>query len=175
MRRGGAFSRLVEASWSVPLDTGHSARHGGRWNAAGSYGVLYLNASLAVARLQVAHKLAGHPYGIEDLDPLEQHDLVDVQVAEAEFLDCVSEPGLHAVGLPPSYPLDARHRIVEHRVCQRVGAEAYATPLPGIACRSAATGASVGDEELAVFDRAVAALVTESQRRPFVEWYLAGA
>jgi hypothetical protein len=48
----------------------------------------------------VQHKLRGQPYGVEDLDESEQHDLVSVQVPERDWLDCVSVPGLEAVGLP---------------------------------------------------------------------------
>jgi RES domain-containing protein len=172
VRRGGAFNRLAEPSWSDPLDTSYSKRRGGRWNAPGSFGVLYLNASDPTARLQVHHKLAGHPYAIEDLDPTEQHDLVEVHVTEADVLDCASDQGLQAVGLPASYPLDDDARPVPHEDCQPVGAAAYLEPLSGIACRSAAAGAAQPDEELAVFDRAVTHAVTQTGRRPFSDWYL---
>jgi RES domain-containing protein len=171
VRRGGACNRLAEPSWVDPLDTSFSMQHGGRWNAPDSYGVLYLNATERMARLQVEHKLAGHPYGIEDLDPAEQHDLVDVEVQETDALDLVSDEGLQAVGLPVSYPLDADGQPVTHAECQPVGQAAYDEPLPAIACRSAATGAAPTDEELAVFDRDVG-LVTQTGRRPFADWYL---
>lgn len=168
LRRGGAHTRLVEPSWRDPLDTSHSRRTGGRWNASGAFGVLYLNGSLALARLQVAHTLVGQPYAIEDLDPREQHDLVEVEVAGAQFLDCVSDDGLAAMGLPATYPRD-----VPHATCQPIGADAHATDLAGVACRSAAAGATREDEELAVFDRVVGTIVTQGSRRPFGEWYLA--
>jgi hypothetical protein len=172
VRRGGACNRLAEPSWVDPLDTSFSIQRGGRWNAPDSYGVLYLNANERMARLQVEHKLAGHPYGIEDLDPAEQHDLVDVEVQETDALDLVSDEGLQVVGLPVSYPLDANGRLVTHAECQPVGQAAYDEQLPAIACRSAATGAAPTDEELAVFDRDVG-LVTQTGRRPFADWYLA--
>lgn len=171
VRRGGACNRLAEPHWADPLDTTFSKQHGGRWNAPGSYGVLYLNATEQMARLQVEHKLAGHPYGIEDLDPAEQHDLVEVNVTETDALDLVSDKGLQAVGLPVSYPLDAAGRPVEHAQCHRVGQAAYDEPLPAIACRSAVTGAAADDEELAVFDHH-AGIVTQTGRRPFADWYL---
>jgi RES domain len=174
VRRGGACNRLAEPHWENPLDTGFSKQHGGRWNAPGSYGVLYLNLTEHMARIQVEHKLAGHPYDIEDLAPAAQHDLVEVDVAETDALDLVSDDGLQAVGLPVSYPLDAAGRPVPLGQCQRVGRAAYDEPLPAIACRSAAAGAAPADEELAVFDRDVA-LVTLTGRRPFADWYLGGA
>ena len=107
VRRGGACNRLAEPHWKDPLDTSFSKQHGGRWNAPGSYGVLYLNVTERMARIQVEHKLAGQPYGIEDLDPASQHDLVEVDVAETDALDLVHDDGLQAVGLPVSYPHDA--------------------------------------------------------------------
>jgi hypothetical protein len=174
VRRGGAHNRLAEPHWTDPLDTGHSKRAGGRWNAPGSYGVLYLNASLRTARLQAEHRLAGHPYEIEDLDPSEQHDLVEVDVRETDALDLLSDAGLTAVGLPKSYPLDSRRRPIGRARCQPIGRSAYDEPLPAIACRSAATGAARDDEELAVFDRDAAALVSPTGRRPFSDWYLGG-
>src|SRR3954469_9565339 len=136
-------------------------RHGGRWNTPDSYGVLYLNATERMARLQVEHKLAGQPYGIEDLDPAEQHDLVEVEVRETDALDLISDEGLQAVGLPASYPLDAEGQAVRQAECQPIGQAAYDEPLPAIACRSAATGAAPTDEELAVFDHAIG-LVTQT-------------
>lgn len=172
MRRGGACNRLAEPHWADPLDTSYSKRVGGRWNAPGSYGVLYLNTTAQIARLQVEHKLAGQPYDIEDLDPGVQHDLVEVDVAKTDALDLVSAAGLAAVGLPASYPLDALGHPIGHPQCHPIGQAAYDDPLPAIACRSAATGAGADDEELAVFDRNTGALATQTGRRPFSDWYL---
>jgi RES domain-containing protein len=171
VRRGGACNRLAEPHWDDPLDTSFSKQQGGRWNAPGSYGVLYLNMTEQTARLQVEHKLAGHPYEIEDLEPAAQHDLVEVDVVETDALDLVSDAGLQAVGLPVSYPLDAAGQPVAHEQGHLVGQAAFDEPLPAIACRSAAAGAALTDEELAVFDRAVG-IVTETGRRPFADWYL---
>jgi RES domain-containing protein len=162
-RRGGAYNRLAEPGWADPLDTGYARERGGRWNAPGTYGVLYLNGSPAVARAQARHKLAGQPYGIEDLDEYEQHDLVDVEVPEGDYLDCVTDAGLEAVGLPATYP-----RAVGHADCRPVGAAAREAGRPGVACRSAAAPAE--GEELAVFDSAAAAVVMTG-RRPFADWF----
>jgi RES domain len=171
VRRGGACNRLAEPHWADPLDTEFSKQHGGRWNAPGAYGVLYLNANLVVARAQVEHRLAGHPFDIEDLDPVTQHDLVEVDVQEIDALDLVTDDGLQAVGLPAGYPLDAHGNAVTHSQCHPVGQAAYDEPLPAIACRSAAAGAAITDEELAVFDRD-GAIVTQTARRAFTDWYL---
>jgi len=171
IRRGGSYNRLAEPFWADPLDTSYSRQHGGRWNPPGSFGVLYLNRDLRVARLQVQHKLRGHPYGVEDLDESEQHDLVSVEVAERDWLDCFTIPGLEAVGLPPSYPRHANARPVRHVDCRPIGAAAFQDGRPGIACRSAATGASPTDEELAVFDRGPDTDVRMTGRQPFADWF----
>jgi RES domain-containing protein len=175
VRRGGACNRLAAPHWVDPLDTSFSKQHGGRWNAPGSYGVLYLNMTEQMARIQVEHKLAGHPYDIEDLDPAAQHDLVEVDVAETDALDLVSDDGLQAVGLPVSYPLDADGQPVGHEQCYPVGQAAYDEPLPAIVCRPAAAGAALAaEQELAVFDRDVD-IVTQTGRRRFADWYLGEA
>jgi RES domain-containing protein len=171
-RRGGAYNRLAEPAWADPLDISFSKAAGGRWNAPGSYGMLYLNASVAVARAQAQHKLAGLPYGIEDLDESEQHDLVEVAVADGDFLDCVTEAGLEAVGLPASYPRHPDGRPVTHPECRPVGAAARADLRPGVACRSAATGAPADEEALAVFDTHAGGVVTTG-RVPFADWWYA--
>jgi hypothetical protein len=171
IRRGGTYNRLAEPSWANPLDTGYSRLHGGRWNAPGTVGVLYLNRDLRTARLQVQHKLRGQPYGVEDLDESAQHDLVAVEVAARAWLDCVATPGLDAVGLPPTYPRHANGRPVRHVDCQPIGQAAFEDGRSGIACRSAADGAVPTDEELAVFGSSEEAGVSVAERRPFADWF----
>lgn len=171
IRRGGdEYNRLAEPAWADPLDTSYSRRFGGRWNAPGRFGVLYLNRGRRMARLQVNHKLAGQPYGVEDLDPDEQHDLVELEVNELDWRDCVTNSGLTVVGLPATYPVDAAGNEVPRSTCQPIGQAAYDDGLPGIACRSAATGAGPDDEELAVFDTHRHD-VRQTNRVAFDEWY----
>ena len=161
-RRGGTYNRLADPAWSDPLDTGFAREHGGRWNEPGSFGVLYLNGSVELARAQARHKLAGQPYDVEDLDESEQHDLAEVEVPEDDFLDCVTDAGLEAVGLPATYP-----HAVAHAECRPVAAAARDAGRPGVACRSAATPER---EELAVFDTAAGGIVMTG-RRAFADWY----
>ena len=174
VRRAGAFNRLAEPSWPDPLDVTFSKARGGRWNAPGSYGVLYLNATVRVARLQVAHRLAGLPYGVEDLDAAEQHDLVEVRVAALAAVDCVTDAGLGAVGLPSSYPADRAGAPVRWAACQLVGQRAHDAATAGLACRSAAAGATHADEELGVFDTHTAH-VAVTARVAFTDWYWGSA
>lgn len=175
VRRSGTFGRLAEPDWADPLDTSHSRRHGGRWNAPGTFGALYLNATERMARLQVRHGLAGQPYDVEDLDPAEQHDLVEVRVSPCEALDCVSDAGLAAAGLPAGHPRETDGALVLHAACRPIGVAAREAGLSGVACRSAARDATQADEELAIFDRDVERLVRFAARRPFADWYLGEA
>ena len=50
VRRGGACNRLAEPHWADPLDTSFTREHGGRWNAPGAFGMLYLNRTERLAR-----------------------------------------------------------------------------------------------------------------------------
>jgi hypothetical protein len=171
VRRGGAYNRLAEPAWTDPLDTSYSKARGGRWNPPGAFGALYLNRDLRVAHLRVEQALAGHPYAVEDLDEAELHDLVDLEVPEQEWLDCVNNDGLKAVGLPVSYPRQPGGRPVEHPQCQPIGQAAFNEGLPGVASRSAARLATTADEELAVFAYARAPRVVMTRRRVFAEWF----
>jgi hypothetical protein len=171
VRRGGAYNRLAEPAWTDPLDTSYSKARGGRWNPPGAFGALYLNRDLRVARLRVEHALADHPYGVEDLDEAELHDVVELEVPEQEWLDCVGDGGLKALGLPVSYPRHPDGRPVEHPECRPIGQAAFNEGLPGVACRSAARGATTADEELAVFARAQGPKVTMAGRRAFSDWF----
>lgn len=172
IRRGGDYFRLAEPSWEDPLDTSYSRQRGGRWNPPDGFGALYLNRGLGMARLQVQHKLQGQPYGVADLDESEQHDLLTVEVEERSWLDCVTVAGLETVGLPATYPRHANGRPVRHANCQPIGQAAFDDGRSGVACRSAAQGATSNDEELAVFDRDMrSAIRMTGDREPFAEWF----
>jgi hypothetical protein len=171
IRRGGRYYRLAEPDWSDSLDSGYSHTRGGRWNEPGAFPVLYLNDSIQTARLQVMHKLARQPYGPEDLNPDEQHDLIAVEVPAEEYLDCISDEGLDLLGLPASYPRYRNGRPVAHTTCRPVGQYAWDSGLPGIACRSAAMGAAPTNEELAFFDRPQQPRPALVERLPFASWW----
>jgi len=176
IRRGGSdsdYNRLVLPGWRDGLDSSFSQRRGGRWNAPGEFPVLYFNQGERMARVQVLDKLAGQPYGPEDLNPREQHQLLRVTLPEADYLDAVTEDGLGAVGLPTTYPREADGSTVPWARCQPVGRAAWDDGLPGIGCRSAAIGARPEDEELAFFDRAGAPRPTARERIDFDNWFLA--
>jgi hypothetical protein len=60
---------------------------------------------------------------------------------------------------------------VRYAACQPIGRSAFEAGRPGIACRSAATGASEADEELGVFDRVVATSLRMTGRQKFADWF----
>ena len=167
VERSGPHFRVCDPSWTDPLDVTFSARHGGRWNAAGSYGVLYLNATIAVAAANARRNYDGEIATLFDLRARERPDIQFVNVASASFVDIVTPAGIRAVRLPAGFPYG-----VPHEPCQRIGARAYAAREIGIATRSNAdaTATSFVGEELAVFDTAMT-LVARGERLPFAQWY----
>ena len=167
--RGGVYVRVADPDWDDPLNGEYAKARGGRWNAPGSFPVVYLNGDERVARANLLQRFAGLPYGPEDLEPSVAPVLVSTDVPEADFVDVVSEAGCEAVGLPADYPVDGAGGRVSHAACQPVGRTAWDAGLPGIACRSAAPAAPQGGEELAWFARADP-LVPLAVRR-FTDWY----
>jgi RES domain-containing protein len=172
IERGGEYLRVADPTWRDPLDGSHAARTGGRWNPAGSFGCVYLCASLAVARANVYRKLRDQPYGPEDLDPQTAPVLIATRVSGARYADLLTARGLESAGLPATYPRDSGGRRISWSRCQRVGLAAWDEGLPGLACRSAAPRVpSVGreSEELAFFIRGRRLRVRS--RRRFDDWF----
>lgn len=172
-RRGGAYHRVADPLWENPLDGTFSLASGGRWNPAGSFPVVYLNKTVEVARANVWRKLAGLPYGPEDLDPEAAPHLVTTEVPEDRIVDAVTGDGCKAAGLPPTFPWEADGERVPWETCQRVGQRAWDRDLPGIVCRSAAPDPArerrSPGEELAWFERARKLKIR--QRHRFEEWF----
>ncbi len=152
VERGGRYLRVADPGWSDPLEGGYSRLHGGRWNAPGSFPVVYLNAGLPVARANVLRKYVGLPYGPEDLASDEGPVLVITEVAVGDYVNVVTDEGCRAVGLPESYPFE-NGEVVGWERCQPIGLAAWERAAPGIACRSAAPDLGRTGEELAWFQR----------------------
>lgn len=169
IKRGGPHYRLADPDWDNPLDGSYSRMRGGRWNAPGTFPVVYLNASRATARANVRRRFAGRPYAVEDLAPQEAPDLVETRLPALDYVDVVSDDGCLAAGLPSTYPKDAAGAEIGSAVCQPIGAGAWGTGALGIACRSAALELAKGGEELAWFDRGTP--LTPAARLSFVEWF----
>jgi RES domain len=169
LRRGGEYLRVADPEWEDPLDGGYAAIAGGRWNPPASFPVVYLCASVAVARANVHRRLAGQPYGPEDLEPATAPLLVAARVREDRFVDAVSDAGCRSLGLPKSFPRDSRGRLIGHDRCQPIGEAAWDAGEPGIAARSAAPGAPRGGEELAFFSRR--RRLRRGRTVPFEDWF----
>jgi RES domain-containing protein len=159
--------RVADPAWADPLDASFSARSGGRWNAPGSFPVLYLSIDPISAQLQIERLLAGTPFTVEDLDDA-AFDLIVVALPPAQRAAnlAVSE-GLAAVGLPPSYPRDAKGKPIPHRRCQSIGAQIHQTALNGIWCRSAV---NADGRELAWFVRKDSPRIHRKLRLPLGAW-----
>ena len=166
--RGGPYVRVANPDWQEPLSAEHARQRGGRWNAPGSFGVVYLNASVDLARAQVRHRL--EPRGIrpEDLDPDRGPVLVHAHVPQDEYVDAVTSDGLAELDLPATYPVDGRGTPIPHAVCRPIGQAAWDAGERGIACRSAAGSAPPNAEELAFFARR---RLRAQRSERFVDWY----
>lgn len=152
LKRGGPFLRVADPDWDDPLSGDFARAQGGRWNPPGSFPVTYLCGTVGVARANVLRKLAGQPYGPEDLRADAGPVLVETRVPEDRYANAVTEAGLRSLGLPVSYPR-ARGRVVPHSRCQPVGTASWDSGLAGVVARSAAPGAPPDGEELAHFGR----------------------
>ncbi len=167
IRRGGPYLRVADPSWRDPLSGEHSRVRGGRWNAPGAFGVVYLNASLELARALVRARLEDRGIRPEDILPEAGPVLVATTAPDETYVNTVTDAGLRSVSLPTSYPLDSRGQIITHRVCQPIGQLARDAGEQGIACRPATRGAPNG-EELAYFGRERLRAETTEQ---FATWF----
>jgi RES domain-containing protein len=147
--RGGNYYRVYKPEWVDPSDVSYSKQRGGRWNPAGSFGALYLNATVGVAAAQARNQHAGRAIKLFDLAPERRPMLATFHVAPTVVVDAVSADALRALRLPQSFPYG-----IEWNRCQRIGQRAFDEAIPGVASRSnaEATPTSFVGEELAIFD-----------------------
>ena len=103
--RSGRFVRVAHPDWRRPLDPSFAAARGGRWNPPGSFPVLYLCATRAVARAVVLGRFEGLPYGLLDLRPDRRPVLIETDVPLHRAVDVVTEAGCRAVDAPRQLPL----------------------------------------------------------------------
>jgi RES domain-containing protein len=169
--RGGRYLRVADPAWRRPLDPRYAARRGGRWNPPASFPVLYLCATVEVARANVLRRFEGLPYGVLDLHPVRRPALIDTYVRAHRALDAVTNAGLRALGLPTSYPFDARGDRIEWSTTQPIGKRVWDLAEASIACRSASLPRGERGEELAWFVRARADRLRTARRRDFDAWF----
>jgi RES domain-containing protein len=168
VRRGGAYLRVADRDWDDPCSGEYARELGGRWNPPGSFAVVYLNASVPVARAQVRQKLEDRGVRPEDLQAEEGPVLVHTLVPEDHYVDVVTDRGCISLGLPSTYPVDKQKMLVPHSVCQPIGQRAWNGGEPGIACRSAARTAPADGEELAFYARQD---LRTHHTEAFADWY----
>lgn len=172
---GGAYLRIADPDWLDPLDGSASMVRGGRWNAAGSYPAIYLNADIETARanaeLLIERTTEGMPFTVDDLDPEGLPVLVTVDLPSCDVLDAVSPRGLADAGLPVTYPRRPAGDPLPWEACQRVGMRAHDDGLSRIAYRSSARAAGGG--EVAWLPRNGGPLQAVADPQPFAEWFRA--
>lgn len=143
---GKLWVRVARPHHDDPYDPTLAQQHGGRWNPPGSLATLYLNADVATARRQIVRLLEDTVVEPDDLAG-DAYELVGAYLPDSQVAaDVVTDGGVAAAGLPPTYPADADGRRVAHEICQPIGVEAYEVGLDGVHCRSAATLDGAGRE-----------------------------
>ncbi|MFP5331110.1 MAG: RES family NAD+ phosphorylase [Acidimicrobiia bacterium] len=168
---GHHWYRICEASWVDPLDPTFAQAAGGRWNPPESWPTLYLNEDLVTARLNLDAFIAGWPYEPEDLkDDTGPHLAVATLPRNQTVADVHTPGGVKAVGLPATYPTDARGRLVPHGPCQAIGATVKQAGLRGVRCRSAQARSGAG-RELAWFPATSRSRAHLIERMPYIEWF----
>lgn len=172
--RSGRFVRVAEPDWRRPLDPSFAAVRGGRWNPPGSFPVVYLCATPAVARQVVVGRFDGLPYGLLDLRPDRRPVLIETEVPSHRAVDVVTEAGCRAASLPATYPYDARGRKVGWERTRPIGETAWEQGERSVACRSAAIAKGGDGEELAWFVRTRTDRLAVSARRSFDDWFSPG-
>ncbi len=164
--RGGPYYRVVAPEWTDPADTAYSKQRGGRWNPAGEFGALYLNATVHVAAANARAQHSGRVIKLFDLLPDARPELVTFDVPQGNALDACTREGIAALGFADNFPYG-----VTWPSCQAIARDAHAAGLTGVAARSnaEATPTVFVGEELALFEEVS---VGEPQARcKFDEWY----
>lgn len=144
---GRTWWRIARREWRHPLDPGHAARHGGRWDPPDSFPTLYLNEDPVTARLNLRGFIADWPYEPEDLRNDTGPVLVGATLPRSQRVcDAHSRAGIAGLDLPHTYPLDGRGRTVPHERCQPIGTEIRRRGLRGVRARSARAHDGAGRE-----------------------------
>jgi hypothetical protein len=160
--------RLADPEWKDPLDPTFAPVVGGRWTPRDGPATLYFNADVATARANVRRLCAGYSIVPEDLDDDNGYALVAARLPTGQrVVDAHSAAGIVALGLPPTYPLDADGDEVGHDACRRLGQRIFDDGFDGVHCRSAATADGSG-RELGWFPRDRQARLHATRR--FGDW-----
>lgn len=171
LKNNWCWWRICEAGWVDPLDPSYAQQRGGRWNPPESYPTLYLNEDQVTARLNLRRFIDGWPYEPEDLRAETGPRLVGATLPRDQRVCDVHSPrGVAAVGLPRTYPRDAKGRAIKHVRCQQIGADVQAAGLRGIRARSA-QGTDGAGRELAWFPATANSHAKQVATLNFDEWF----
>ena len=163
--------RIADPAWTNPLDPTFAQRQGGRRNPPGSFPTLYLDEDVVTARMNLRAFIAKWPYEPEDLRDDTGPILVGCTLSRRQVLcDAHSPAGLHAAGLPNTYPLESDGSPVSHTRCQPIGAKAREAGLRGIHARSACSPDGAG-RELAWFPATARSVARRVRTLAFVAWF----
>ena len=141
--------------WSVePLSAAPSQQFGGRWNAPGTFPVLYTFMSRTLARTWVDGHLARGGVTLNEAQPEALPDLLVLVCNLNGIADLASDSGLQSVGLPPQYPKGFETEAA-YPTTQHVGMQLYQVNVPGVLARSATAmrwdGPVMNGSEIAIF------------------------
>lgn len=168
----GTMYRTIPATSATPLATEYSVTTGGRWNAKGSYEVLYTFTSPSTARNFLITKAAETGLTLDDLQPSKQQDLIILNGTYGNVADLTLEEGLGEVGLPSTYPIGYIN-MSAYSVTQPIGSTLHDAGHSSILSRSASSTSWQGSmknwAELTIFvDNAPLPDVVE--RVPHKDW-----
>jgi len=163
VRFTGLVYRYIPHSGANPMDGTYSMRRGQRWNARGSFPVVYTNCTVEVAINNIWHQHKGESGRPWEVDSERQPDLYEIQMDQDGLVDIVTAVGVAAVGLPVEYP-DG----VPYSTTQPIGQLLYNEKRPGIWCRSAA---QEDGEEIALFTDYCNSPHNVSPPKRFWEWF----
>ena len=165
------WRRIGDPSWADPLDPSFAQHRGGRWNPPDSFPTLYLSEDLVSARLNLRAFIAGWPYEPEDLRDDTGPILVACVLPRRQVVcDAHTPAGLHAAGLPDTYPLELDGSPEAHARCQPIGARAREEHLRGVRARSARSPDGAG-RELAWFPATARSAARRIRTMPFEAWF----
>ena len=168
---GWTWWRIADPRWRDPLDATFAARQGARWNPPDRFPTLYLNEDKVTARINLRQFIRGWPYEPEELRPEHAPVLIGASLPRNQTVCDVHTPkGVASAGLPTTYPLDSRKRLVRHHRCQPVGAAAHAQGLRGVRARSARAPDGAG-RELAWFPATKRSRARRTARLRFDRWF----
>lgn len=162
--------RVADPQWSDPLDTGYSYRHGGRWNSPNTRHTLYLCADTQTARAQIPRLLRGR---FADPEDIRDDFVVVIPVLlpdDQEVADIHTAPGITAVDLPATYPVNADGNLIPHSTCQPIGETVADQELTGVHARSATATPATEATELAWFRPQGEQARPSGEPRPYGLW-----